>query len=187
MEVPFRQPAFRNASPSVKRGERGVTDRQGRAGEIAAVGRIIIVERHPADLRAAAVNAVAAWVAVGTGTVTRIWSGRIRVGRVAGCVGRVSVAARRNVARVLRRIAAVAEVIVGRAVGGRAIIRLHVGSAAADVAADPFSLGGKGADQHCGGEGEFGQSFHIILFEAVRQCRRQSPPVLFVHSNSLRP
>ena len=44
-------------------------------------------------------------------------------------------------------------------------------------------IGRNSGEQHCNGEDELSQSFHILisLFEAVLQCRRRLPPVLFVH------
>src|ERR1035437_7765366 len=45
-----------------------------------------------------------------------------------------------NAPRLLRGVAAVAEIVVRNAVGRRPVIRLHVRATAADVAADPFGL-----------------------------------------------
>lgn len=136
---------------------------------------------RPAELRAAAVNAVAARVTEATGSVARACRGRTRVGRVAAGVGqrsrnRISVAgqrrrptptavtAGRNVARLLRGIAAIAEVVVGRAVGGRPVIGRDIRSVASEVATHRPGLGGEGADQDHGSEGEFGQSFHNCCY-----------------------
>jgi hypothetical protein len=49
-------------------------------------------------------------------------------------------------------------------------MRRNVSAIAADMAADPAGLGGKGAGQDHGGEGEFGQDFHNFYF--VVCCRR---------------
>jgi uncharacterized protein (DUF433 family) len=71
-----------------------------------------------------------------------------------------------------------------RAVVG-AVVRRDVGAVAAEVATNGSSLSGKGAGQEDDGEGEFGQSFHSILFSGFPKCRRRSPPVLFGHSVGL--
>jgi len=52
-----------------------------------------------------------------------------------------------NVPGLLRRVAAIAEIIVRNAIGRRPVIRLHVRSAAANEAADPFGLGDAGAGE----------------------------------------
>lgn len=74
-----------------------------------------------------------------------------------------AVGAGRDVARLLRGIAAITEVVVGRIVGGRPIVAVHVSAAAAEVAADPFGLGGNGGGEQDGGEGDFGEGFHIFV------------------------
>ena len=50
-------------------------------------------------------------------------------------------------------------------------MRRNVSAIAADMAADPAGLGGKGAGQDHGGEGEFGQDFHNFYFFVY--CRRR--------------
>jgi putative addiction module component (TIGR02574 family) len=49
------------------------------------------------------------------------------------------------------------------------------------MAADPCCVCRNGSSEHQSGEGEFREGFHIFrcLFEAIRRCRRRTPPVLF--------
>lgn len=85
-------------------------------------------------------------------------------GRGAAPTGIEAVAAGRNVARLLRWIAAIAEVVVGRAVGGRPVMRHDIRAVAAVIAAHCPGLGGKGGGEQHGGEGQFDQGFHGFEF-----------------------
>lgn len=85
-------------------------------------------------------------------------------GRGATPVRIEAVATGRNVARLLRRIAAIAEVVVGRAIGGRPVVAVDVGAVAAEMAAHRPGLGGEGGGEHHDGEGQFDQGFHGFDF-----------------------
>ena len=63
--------------------------------------------------------------------------------------------ARGDITWLLGRVPAIAEVVVGGAVCGRAIVRGDIRSAASEMAADPVGLGGNGGGEEEGGEGEF--------------------------------
>ena len=71
----------------------------------------------------------------------------------------------------LRGVAAVAEVIVGDAVGGRPVIGGHLRAVAAIIAADPVGLGGGGDGQGGDDEGDFRDGVHSLLVVVVEVGR----------------
>ena len=64
-----------------------------------------------------------------------------------GRVRAEGVGSRGNVPRLLRGVAAIAEIIVRNAVDRRPVIRLHVRATAANVASDPFGFSGAGGGE----------------------------------------
>ena len=90
-----------------------------------------------------------------------------------------------DVAGLLRRVAAIAEVVVGGVVGGRAEIRCHVGAVAAEVAVHGLGVpGNRGESEEAEGE----ERFHVFdLVSPVVRCGRFLPPVWFVHRDRLHP
>jgi hypothetical protein len=73
----------------------------------------------------------------------------------------------------------VARIAPERAAAG-AVIWRDIRAVVPEMAPHPFGLGGNSGGQCQDSESEFSQNFHVVdcLFEAVRQRRRRSLPVL---------
>jgi hypothetical protein len=66
-----------------------------------------------------------------------------------------SIVAGRDVARLLRWIPAIAQIVERNTIGGRPVIGRNKGAIAAKMAAHHLGLGGDGAGQDCQGKSEF--------------------------------
>lgn len=76
--------------------------------------------------------------------------------------GAVGTGTWRDIAGLLRPIAPVTEVVIGRAVGRRAVVGRHVGAVLAEITAYHFRPGGGSDEQGDGDEAQFGEGVHGV-------------------------